>query len=123
MPNNYLGLQPPCGSNGHSLGGPHTVEPEAVLTIPDSPAQYAINPLVLTICGLVSDSRGSWAGTAEELLQAAGLEGCLIGVTPQQIDHAVEDLKYLLFEFDQIQHFMLEIDHNKPIRHVFLLRE
>lgn len=123
MPNNYLGLQPPYGSNVHSLGGPHAAEPEAELPIPSSPAQYADNELALTVCGLVADACCSWAGTAAELLEVANLEGRLIGVTPQQIDHAIEDLEYLLFEFDQIQHFVLEIDHNKPIRHVFLLRE
>lgn len=112
---------PPCSMDGHWLGGSCAPELEAVLAIPDSPAQYADHPLVLAICAVVSE-RGSWSGTAAELLEAAHQEGRLIGATPEQVDRTLADLEDLLFDFDEIQHFVLESSQKDGIRHVFLLR-
>lgn len=110
---------PPCSMDGHSLGGSCAAELEAVLAIPDSPAQYADNPLVLAICAVVSE-RGSWVGTAAELLEAAHQEGRLIGATPQQVDHAVENLEFLLLDFDGLKHLTLKGNPEEAVRHVFL---
>lgn len=122
MQKEYPGLPPPCNTPSYPPGGDEAAELEAAPTIPSGPAQSADHELVLTICDLVSNPRGSWSGTAGELLNAANAENRLIGIVPEQVAHDVANLEDL-FEFHQIQHFVLEINPNESVRHIFLLRE
>lgn len=111
---------PPCGTPSYPPGGSYAAEPEGPSTI--NLAQYEANSLTLTICDLVASSFCSRSGITAELLKAANRGRALDGATTEQVDHDIADLEDL-FEFHQIQHFVLEDGSEDTVRHVFLLRE
>lgn len=114
---------PPRNTPNYPPGGSYAAESEAAPTVPSGPTQYADSELILTIYDRVSNPRGSWSGTASDLLEAANQEGRLIDVTTEQVAHDIEELEDLLFEYDRIQHFLLEDGSEGTVQHVFLLRE
>lgn len=119
MLENHFDPQPQHNALDH-CGGSYAAGLE---TVPTTPAEHAVNELVLTICDLAFGSHGSWSGSASEILQAAHAGNRLAGVTPEQVDRIIEGIADLLFEFDGIQHFVLKNYSKYEMKHVFLVRE
>lgn len=123
MADNYPGLPPPCNTPSYPPGGDEAAELEAVPTIPSGPAQHTDHELILTICDLVSNPRGSWSGTTAEMLESASRAGHLMDVTTEQVDRTLEELEDLLFELHQVQHILLGDGFKEDVLHVFWLQE